>query len=107
MRQHHEKNILRIKIKFISCFLTTVGGCLLYVADPELIKFVACNSHKFYRPDFVARNIPSISAGLFASNGKAHARQKRMIGPAFTSKYLKGFLGIFKENVDNLVKVSD
>ena len=107
MRQHHEKNILRIKMKFISCFLTTVGGCLLYIADPELIKFVASNSHKFYRPDFVARNIPSISAGLFASNGKAHARQKRMIGPAFTSKYLKGFLGIFKENVDNLVKVSD
>ena len=68
---------------------------------------MASNSHKFYRPDFVARNIPSISAGLFASNGKVHARQKRMIGPAFTSKYLKGFLGIFKENVDNLVKVSD
>lgn len=81
------------------------GGCLLYIADPELIKFVASNSHKFYRPDFVARNIPSISAGLFASNGKVHARQKRMIGPAFTSKYLKGFLGIFKENVDNLVKL--
>ena len=43
--------------------------------------------------------------GLFGANGKAHGRQKRMIGPAFSSKNLKGFLGIFKENVQNLVKV--
>ena len=78
----------------------------MFLVDPELIKYVAANSHKFHRPEFVAKNIPSIGNGLFASNGKAHARQKRMIGPAFTSKCLKGFLGVFKENVDNLVKVN-
>ena len=77
----------------------------MYLADPELVRYVAINGHKFDRPDFVKRNIPSIGNGLFASNGKAHARQKRMIGPAFTTKNLKGFFGIFTENVQNLVKV--
>ena len=78
----------------------------MLLVDPELIKYVAANSHKFHRPVFVKQNIPSIGNGLFGSNGKAHGRQKRMIGPAFSSKYLKGFLGIFKENVDNLVQVN-
>ena len=75
------------------------------LTDPELIKYVAVNGHKFYREDYVKRQIPSIGNGLFSSNGKAHARQKRMIGPAFATKNLKRFSEIFKENVENLVKV--
>lgn len=66
---------------------------------------MAVNGHKFHRPDFVKQQIPSIGNGLFSSNGKAHARQKRMVGPAFTTKNLKGFSRIFQENVENLVKV--
>ena len=78
---------------------------MVCLTDPELIRYVAVNGHKFHRPDFVKRQIPSIGNGLFASNGKVHARHKRMIGPAFTTKNLKRFSGIFKENVENLVKV--
>ena len=85
-----------------SCFFDILAGGYL---DPELIKYVAVNGHKFHRPDFVKRRIPSSGNGLFSSNGKAHARQKRMISPAFTTKNLKGFSEIFKENVENLVKV--
>ena len=76
------------------------------LTDLELIRYVAVNGHKFHRPEFVKQQIPSIGNGLFSSNGKAHARQKRMIGPAFTTKNLKGFSKIFKENVENLVKVN-
>ena len=81
------------------------GGYTVCLTDPELIRYVAVNGHKFHRPDFVKRQIPSIGNGLFSSNGKAHARQKRMVGPAFTTKNLKGFSRIFQENVENLVKV--
>ena len=75
------------------------------LTDPELIKYVAVSGHKFHRGGFVKKHIPSIGNGLFSSNGKAHARQKRMVGPAFTTKNLKGFSEIFKENAENLVKV--
>lgn len=81
------------------------GSYRVCLTDPELIRYVAVNGHKFYRADFVKQQIPSIGNGLFSSNGKVHARQKRMIGPAFTKKNLKGFSEIFKENVENLVKV--
>jgi len=86
-------------------FVIFAGGYAVCLTDPELIRYVAVNGHKFHRPDFVKRQIPSIGNGLFSSNGKAHARQKRMVGPAFTTKNLKGFLRIFQENVENLVKV--
>ena len=86
-------------------FVIFAGGCRVCLTDPELIKYVAVNGHKFYREDYVKRQIPSIGNGLFSSNGKAHACQKRMIGPAFATKNLKRFSEIFKENVENLVKV--
>ena len=78
----------------------------MYVTDPELVRFVAVKScHKFERTDFVAKFIPSISRGLFATTGKVHSRQKRMIGPAFSTANLRGFLIIFQENTDKLVEV--
>ena len=81
------------------------AGCRVCLTDPELVKYVAVNGHKFHRPEFVKQQIPSFGNGLFSSNGKAHARQKRMISPAFATKNLKGFSEIFKENAENLVKV--
>jgi len=76
------------------------------VVDPELVRFVAVkNAHNFKRSDFVAKFVPSISKGVFASNGKAHSRQKRMIGPAFSSANLRGFLYIFQENTNKLVQL--
>ena len=64
------------------------------------------NAHKFARSDFLAKVIPSAEKGLFSANGKAHARQKRMIGPAFNSVNLRGFLEVFKENTEKLVQVN-
>ena len=79
---------------------------MVYVSDPELIRFVTVkNPHKFERTNFVSLVVPSISKGLFVAVGKAHARQKRIIGPAFSSANLQGFLDIFQENSKNLVKV--
>ena len=96
--------MLMLMLAYFCCYF--IDGHRVFLVDPELIKYVAANSHKFNRPVSVKQNIPSFGNGLLASNGKAHARQKRMIGPVFTSKYLKGFLGVYKENVDNLVKVN-
>ena len=76
------------------------------MTDPELVRFVAVKScHKFERTDFLAKIIPSASRGLFATTGKVHSRQKRMIGPAFSTGNLRGFLIIFQENTDKLVQV--
>ena len=86
-------------------FVVFAGGYRVCLTDPELVRYVAVNAHKFQRPEFVKQQIPSFGNGLFSSNGKAHARQKRMIGPAFAAKNLQGFSEIFKENVENLVKV--
>lgn len=90
----------------IRIFVYFSDGYLVYVADPELVRFVAVkNAHKFRRSGFLAKFVPSVSKGLFASNGKVHSRQKRMIGPAFSSANLRGFLHIFQENTDKLVQV--
>lgn len=88
--------------------LLFLGGYHVVIVDPELIRSVTVkNAHKFKRSDFVAKVLPSSSKGLFSANGKAHARQKRMIGPAFSVANLKGFLEIFEENIEKLVQVTD
>ncbi|XP_068711405.1 cytochrome P450 4c21-like [Montipora foliosa] len=82
-----------------------IGGYMVYVSDPELIRFVTVkNPHKFERTNFLSLVVPSISKGLFAAVGKAHARQKRIIGPAFSSANLKGFFSTFQENSTNLLQ---
>ena len=76
------------------------------IVDPEIIRSVAVtNCQKFARSDFVTKVIPSIEKALFAVNGRVHARQRRMIGPAFNSSNLRGFLDVFKENADKLLQV--
>lgn len=76
------------------------------IVDPEIIRSVAVtNCQKFARSDFVTKVIPSIEKALFAVNGRVHARQRRMIGPAFNSSNLRGFLDVFKENAEKLLQV--
>ena len=76
------------------------------IVDPEIIRSVAVtNCQKFARSDFVTKVIPSIQKALFAVNGRVHARQRRMIGPAFNSSNLRGFLDVFKENAEKLLQV--
>ena len=76
------------------------------IVDPEIIRSVAVtNCQKFARSDFVTKVIPSIEKALFAVNGRVHARQRRMIGPAFNSSNLRGFLDVFKENAEKLLRV--
>ena len=76
------------------------------IVDPEIIRSVAVtNCQKFARSDFVTKIIPSVEKALFAVNGRVHARQRRMIGPAFNSSNLRGFLDVFKENGEKLLQV--
>ena len=87
-------------------FLLFLGGYRVVTIDPEIIRSVAVtNCQKFARSDFVTKVIPSIKKALFAVNGRIHARQRRMIGPAFNSSNLRGFLDVFKENAEKLLQV--
>ena len=64
------------------------------------------NSKNYARTEFVRAVIPSIGNGVFSSNGKEHARQRKMIHPAFNYNNLTGMVDDFKEVTSNLVKVS-
>ena len=97
---------VKATIIFLFRFLLFLGGYRVITIDPEIIRSVAVtNCQKFARSDFVTKVIPSIEKALFAVNGRIHARQRRMIGPAFNSSNLRGFLDVFKENAEKLLQV--
>lgn len=86
--------------------LFCLGDKRVFLADPDLIKHVAVtNSKNYLRTKFVRTFIPSIGNGVFSSNGKEHARQRKMINPAFNYNNLTGMVDDFKEVTSNLVKV--
>lgn len=63
-------------------------------------------SQNYARSALVKAVLPSIGNGLFSSNGKEHARQRKMINPAFNYSNLTGMVDDFKDVSSNLVKVS-
>ena len=100
------KNHHNFAFSFFVIFVCCLDGYRVMIVDPEIIRSVAVtNCQKFARSDFVTKVIPSIEKALFAVNGRVHARQRRMIGPAFNSSNLRGFLDVFKENAEKLLQV--
>ncbi|XP_020604870.1 cytochrome P450 4F5-like [Orbicella faveolata] len=82
------------------------GEKRVFLSGPDLIKHVAVtNSKNYARTEFVRTFIPSIGNGVFSSNGKEHARQRKMINPAFNYNNLTGMVDDFKEVTSNLVKL--
>ena len=76
------------------------------ICNPELLKQVTVtDSQKFERSDVAKILFPSIGNGLFTSNGRDHALQRKMIGPAFYYNSLKDMVTVFEDNVQNIVKV--
>ena len=79
----------------------------LCVFKPEYVKqILVSNNHKYYRPGVVKDVIPSLGNGLFTSNGKEHAWQRKMIHPAFSYGVIKAFVPVFDKNTDILLEVS-
>ena len=79
----------------------------MFLTDPHLVKYVAVtNSKNYVRSEFVRTFIPSIGNGVFSSNGKDHARQRKMVVPAFNYSNLTGMVDDFKDVSSNLVMVS-
>ena len=79
----------------------------MFLTDPDLVKYVAVTNCKNYvRSEFVRTFIPSIGNGVFSSNGKDHARQRKMVVPAFNYSNLTGMVDDFKDVSSNLVMVS-
>ena len=77
------------------------------MTDPDLIKYVTVTNAKNYaRSQQVRKVLPSVGNGLFSSNGREHALQRKMINPAFTYSNLTGFVDDFQELACNLVTVS-
>ena len=79
----------------------------MFLSDPDLMKHVAVtNSKNYLRTQFVQTFIPSIGNGIFSSNGKDHAHQRKMINPAFNNSNLTGMVDDFKDVTSNLARVS-
>jgi len=80
------------------------GEKRVFLTDPDLVKYVAVtNSKNYARTEFVRKFIPSIGNGVFSSNGKDHARQRKMVIPAFNYSNLTGMVDDFKDVSSNLV----
>lgn len=78
----------------------------MFLTDPDLVKYVAVtNSKNYARTEFVRTFIPSIGNGVFSSNGNDHARQRKMVIPAFNYSNLTGMVDDFKDVSSNLVMV--
>jgi cytochrome P450 len=87
-------------------YLFKLGDYNVITYDPDLIKQVmVTESYKYNRPEIVKRMVPGISNGLFGSSGKQHARQRKLINPAFSFTTLKCFVPTFVESSANLVQV--
>ncbi|KAK3748420.1 hypothetical protein QZH41_005763 [Actinostola sp. cb2023] len=82
------------------------GDVRVLIYDKELIKqILVTESYKYNRPSAIRDVIPSIGNGLFGSSGKEHARQRKMINPAFSFTHLKTFVPAFEESAAELVKL--
>lgn len=76
------------------------------MSDPDLIKHVTVtNSKNYARSHYLRIVLPSIGNGLFSSNGKDHADQRKMINPAFNYGNLTGIVDDFEDVTANLVRV--
>ena len=84
----------------------TAGIKRLVVFKPEYVKQVLVSNFKYYRPDVIKEAVPSIGNGLFSSNGKEHAWQRKTITPTFGCSSIKIFVGIFDKCANNLPEVS-
>lgn len=84
-----------------------LGDSRVLLTDPELIKYVVVTNAKNYRrSEFVRQVLPSIGNGLFSSNGKDHAFQRKLITPAFHFSNLVGMVEHFEDVAHNLVQVN-
>ena len=72
----------------------------------EFLKQILVTScTKYARTKILGEIFPSIKNGLFLSNGKEHAWQRKMLNPAFSYASVLEYLTPFNENVDNLIMV--
>ena len=71
-----------------------------------LKKILVTNSKKYLRASVIPNTFPTIANGLFASNGKEHAWQRKLINPIFSYSSVLGFVKAFDTNTANLIKVT-
>ena len=75
-----------------------LGPAKIYlVCDPNLVKEMLQNSQLFQKTNSTEFLKPVLGNGLLVSGGEHHARQRRMIQPAFSPKRVASYARIFVE----------
>jgi len=96
--------LIGVALMFFSFYVLAYHRVIVY--DKDLMKQVlVTESYKFNRPPFVREMIPAFANGLFDSSGKLHARQRKMINPAFSFANIKQFVPAFEASAQELVRV--
>ena len=78
----------------------------MHVVAPEFAKHVlVTNSTNYRRTKYIEAMLPVLEKGVFASNGKLHALQRKQLNPEFSLGKIKQYLPTFNGKANELIKV--
>lgn len=84
-----------------------LGGYRLITTDFSAISHILAHSERFQKPDFVRENLAAMGAGLesvLTTEGDVHARQRKILTPAFTSTHVKTLHPMFWAKATELLE---
>ena len=78
---------------------------LILVSEPDLIEEVLVTQNKSFRKHFAARLLrPVLGNGLLLSEGATWLRQRRLVQPAFSRRFVQDFSKIVLQHTDRLAQ---
>eukprot|EP00794_Sanderia_malayensis_P010813 gene10813-11967_t len=83
-------------------------GTRVNISDPAFAKrILVTNSSNYYKNDGLRSFLPAMGNGLLTSSGREHAQQRKHLNPAFSMESVKGFISVFSDKGNELVKFWD
>ncbi|KAI6147260.1 cytochrome P450 [Pisolithus tinctorius] len=84
-----------------------LGGYRLITTDLTVITHILAHPERFQKPDFVRENLAAMGAGsesVLTTEGNVHARQRRILAPAFTAAHIRTLHPIFWDKAAELLE---
>ncbi|KZT67097.1 cytochrome P450 [Daedalea quercina L-15889] len=104
LREMHDQENTNLVVRWEQQYGTTfvyrgfMGGARLMTTDPVAVAHILGRGYDYPKPDFVRDNLSNMAAGehgLLTVEGEDHRRQRKILGPAFTSAHIKSLSPIF------------
>lgn len=84
-----------------------LGGYRLITTDLAAITHILAHPERFQKPDFVRENLAAMGAGsesVLTTESDVHARQRRILAPAFTAAHIRTLHPIFWDKAAELLE---